>query len=93
MASTSTNFTKDPDDVLDYAFDWSSWLGGSDTISSFTAIGSPGITVNTTSHTSTTSTVWVSGGSAGIPYTVTHRITTAAGRTKDLTMTFRVTEQ
>jgi len=27
-------FSKDPDAVLDYSFDWSAWLGGSETISS-----------------------------------------------------------
>lgn len=92
MAASSANFTKDPDDVLDYSFDWTSWLGGSDTITGFTAIASPGITVQSSSFTTVVTIVWLSGGTSGIPYTVTHRITTALGRTKDLTMTFRVTE-
>ena len=89
MAALTANFTKDPDDVLDYTYDWTSWLNG-DQVSAFTAIPSPGITVNNTAFNTNSTTIWVSGGTAGFPYSVTHRITTSGGRQKDLTMTFRV---
>lgn len=89
MAASTYNFEKDPDDTLDYTFDWTAWLNG-DQISAFTAIPSPGITVTNTTFTTNATTAWVSGGTAGIPYYVTHRVTTAGGRQKDLTMTFRV---
>lgn len=92
MAALTANFTKDPDDVLDYTFDWTQWLNG-DQISSFTAIPSPGITISNTVYSTNATTVWVSGGTAGVPYTVTHRIITSGGRQKDLTMTFRVTNK
>lgn len=92
MAAITANFTKDPDDLLDYTFDWTNWLNG-DEIASFTAIPSPGITVASTTFSTGQTTVWLSGGAAGIPYTVTHRITTAGGRQKDLTMTLRVTNK
>lgn len=83
------DFTKDPDDILDYSFDWSAWLATNETVLTFTALPSPGISVNSTSNSATITTVWLSGGTAGQPYTVTHRITTNQGRQVDKTMTIR----
>lgn len=87
------DFTKDPDDVLDYSFDWTAWMATSETISTSTWIPSPGIVVNSTANTTLVATVWLSGGTAGIPYTVTNRIVTNQGRTVDRTMTIRVTNK
>lgn len=95
------DFTKDPDDVLDYGFDWGArWLSSGETISTSTWIASPGITVGTGSNganaptnTNSATTVWLTGGNAGVPYTVTNRITTNQGRTVDRTMTIRVTNK
>lgn len=84
------DFTKDPDAILDYGFDWSQWLGGGEQITSSTMFASPGINVNSSSNTTTSATVWLSGGTAGFPYTVTNRITTNQGRTDDRTITIRV---
>lgn len=89
----TADFTKDPDDRLDYSFDWSSWLANSETISTLAIIASPGITVDGTTNTNTITTVWLLGGQAGFPYTVTHRITTNQGRQVDRTMTIRVQNQ
>lgn len=80
-------FYKDPNEVLDYMFDWSTWLDG-DTISSATAISAPtGITKNSQSNTTTTVTIWLSGGTAGNAYDFTSEIVTAAGRTAQRTIT------
>lgn len=87
---TAYDFTKDPSDVLNYSFDWSRWLIG-DTIVSFTPTATAGLIINSQSFTPTQTTVILSGGTAGLPYTVTHEITTAAGLVKNLTMSFRVT--
>lgn len=84
------DFTKDPDDVLDYSFDWSAWLATSETISTSDWTPSAGIVVDSETNTTTTTTVWLSGGTAGQPYTVTNRITTNQARTVDRTMTIRV---
>lgn len=89
MASTST-FPKDSDAILDYEFNWTDWLSPSETISSYEIIASPGITVQSDTNTEDKVTVWLSGGTAGQPYTVTCRITTNQGRTDDRTMTIRV---
>jgi hypothetical protein len=85
-------FTKDPDAILDYAVDWSRWLAG-DTIAASVWIVPAGLTKVTESNTPTKAIVWLSGGSAGQTYTVTNRITTAAGRTEDRSFTIRVEER
>lgn len=88
-------FTKDPDAVLDYKFDWSSWLSTGETISSTTVTAETGLTVdsNSITDTSTSVTVWLSGGTANTNYDVTCQIVTSASRTDDRTMTIRVRER
>lgn len=83
-------FQKDPNAVLDYKFDWTDWLQTSETISTSTMTVQSGITKDSDSNTTTTATVWLSGGTEGIRYTVTNRITTNQGRTDDRTMLIRV---
>jgi hypothetical protein len=79
---------KDPDAVLDYQFDWSDWLG-SDTVSTSTWTVPTGITKVTDTKTTTTTTIWLSGGTAGNEYTITNRIVTAGGRTEDRSFLIR----
>lgn len=89
-------FTKDPQAVLDYKLDWSQWLPTNDTItnSTFTVVdaGAQGVVVDDTAFTPTTATVWLSGGLAGVRYTVTNHITTAAGREDDRSLRITVKE-
>lgn len=86
-----TTYLKDPDSKLDYEFDWASWLG-SDTISSY-AITVAGVTAVTDSATSTSVTVWVSGGTVGTDATIQCRITTAGGRIDDRTITLKIVQR
>jgi hypothetical protein len=46
----------------------------------------PGIVVSTSSSAPTTTTVWLSGGIAGVEYLVVNHITTAQGRQEDQTI-------
>jgi TRAP-type uncharacterized transport system substrate-binding protein len=85
-------FTKDPDAILDYAVDWGRWLAG-DTIAASVWLVPTGLTNVSETNTATKAIVWLSGGSAGVTYTVTNRITTAAGRTEDRSFTVRVEER
>lgn len=84
----ANSFLKDPESVLDYQIDWSTWLG-SDTIASSSWVIPTGITEDSDSNTTTTATVWLSGGTAGTTYTVTNRIVTAGGRTEDRSLTIK----
>lgn len=93
---------QDPDDVLDWEWDWSTWLAEADddTIDSHQVLidddSDTPLEVDTdaggSSNDDTTVTVWLSGGTAGTLVPVTVRITTADGRTADGTVTFHITE-
>lgn len=85
-------FTKDPQATLDYTVDWSAWLG-TDTIATSTWVLDAGITQANASLSGAQATVWVSGGVAGHMYSVTNRITTAAGRTDDRSILIRVADR
>ena len=86
-------FTKDPNAVLDYAFDWSDWLATGETISSHVITAQTGITKDSDSESDGVVTVWLSGGTAGINYKVACLITTTAGRTDERTMWIKVTDR
>jgi hypothetical protein len=90
MALTWPN--KDPDEVLDYELDWSARLG-TDTISSSTWTVPTGITKNSDSHTTTTTTVWLQGGTVAASYTFNNRIITAGGRTMDQSVKLKIKEK
>ncbi|HXS93176.1 MAG TPA: hypothetical protein VN736_01155 [Candidatus Limnocylindrales bacterium] len=80
-----TKFIKDPSATLDYTLDWSAWLKGaasSDTISSVVWTAQAGINIENQSNTTTTTTVWLSGGALGKTYRVECLITTQGGRTE-----------
>ena len=88
-----TNYPKDPDATLDYLIDWSDWLDD-DTISTSTWTVADGITQEAgATKTATTTTVWISGGTAGMSYAVTNHIVTTAGREDDRTFVVRVRER
>jgi hypothetical protein len=88
---TPDSFQKDPDEVLDYRINWSRTLeaapASSDTISTSSWAVTSGITVDSDSNTTTTATVFLSGGTAGVCYTITNTITTAGGRTFEASFT------
>lgn len=84
---------KDPDEVLDYQMDWSARLTSGDTISISTWIVPEGITKDSDSNTTTTATIWLSGGVAGSQYKFTNRVVTAGGRTMDQSVTITVVEK
>ena len=85
---------KDPQAVLDWAFDWSNWLATSEAI-----VGTPvitvdsGLTKDSQSNTTTKVTVWLSGGTLATTYKVACRITTNQGRTDERTIGIRITDR
>lgn len=85
-------FYKDPSAVLDYTIDWSDWLD-TDTISTSSWTVPSGITQSAETETTTTATVWLSGGTADNVYEVTNTITTAAGRTDQRTLIIHVVDK
>jgi hypothetical protein len=81
--------TKDAVDVCDYTINWydtsqTPVLAADETISTSTWSADTGITIVSSpaaSHTDTTTTVWLSGGTVNTPYKVYNTIVTSAGRT------------
>lgn len=87
-------FTKDPASTLDYTVDWDGddWLG-TDTIATSTWTVPSGLTQASSSNTTTTATVWLSGGVADQDYDVTNKIVTAGGRTDERTIRVQVRQR
>lgn len=83
------SFLKDPDEVESYVRDWTADLDG-DTIATSTWVVPSGITKDSDSNTTTTATIWLSGGTLDEDYALVNRITTAGGRTLDKTLTFLI---
>lgn len=83
---------KDSQAVKDYSENWAPFLAG-DLITASTWTPDPGITVNSSQFTTTTTTVWVSGGTPGLEYSITNHITTAGGRQEDETIVFLISEE
>lgn len=76
-------WVKDPEAVVDFAFDWSTWLASGDTIDTFTVTVPSGITLDSSSEASGVVTAWISGGTAGTTYIVECKIVTTQGRTDE----------
>lgn len=96
MTATGYHATikKDPAALRDYGFDWSDYLDDlSDTISSSMWSADTGITIASTSNTTTTALVWLSGGTAGSQYRVVNTITTTGGRTDQRTLLINCVER
>ena len=88
-----TRYIKDPDAVLDYAFDWRAWLASEETISSHTVTVDPGLTKNSDSESSGIVTVWLSGGTAGVGYNVACKIVTNENRTEERSISIKCVER
>lgn len=91
MATKVQTFRKDPHAVLDYVLDWGdSYLAIDETISTSAWTVATGITKDSDSKTDTTTTIWLSGGTANESYSIACKIVTSASRTDERTFTVRV---
>lgn len=79
----SAVFEKDPDATLDYSVIWTDWLAEGDSIVNAAAIADDGITLGADALNGSVHTIWLSGGTPGLRYRVTSRVTSAQGRTDD----------
>jgi hypothetical protein len=85
--------TKDPNEVLDFYVDWSSRLSEvspADTIATSSWSATNGLTVDSSTNTTTSATVWVSGGTDRKYSELTNRVVTASGRTFDHTIVVKL---
>jgi hypothetical protein len=88
---TYTFDPKDPDEKSDYQFDWASkFLATGETISATTWTLTSGITKQSDTKTTGTTTIWLTGGTDGSDYDIANKITTSAGRIFERTATIPV---
>jgi hypothetical protein len=85
------SFVKDPEAEVDYQIDWSSYLSGATITSSLWT--APGLSITSDSYTSTTATVWLSGGQINERYIARNKITTSAGQTDVRGITITVAQR
>lgn len=87
-------FYKDPDAVLDYAMDWSTWLSSGEAISTWlVAADSSLITVSTHSHAAGVVTAWLSGGVVGSAYTISVKVVTSSSRTEERSFKVKIKQR
>lgn len=92
-ANGKATIIKDPDENLDYSFNWADYLSPtSDTIESvvFAAVGA---TLGTASNTTTLATAFVSGGVSGSTATLSCAITTAQARVAQRSVYLKIKER
>lgn len=76
---------KDPQETLDYKIDWNPRLAG-DTIFNSTWVVPGGLTVNSDTNDTTTTTIWLTGGTLDVSYLLTNTIVTTGARTMEQTV-------
>ncbi len=82
---------KDPDDILDYAVDWSARLDTGDTIVTSTFVVVDGtVEIGDTSIVGGKTIVWLSAGTDGETCNIRNRIVTGGGRQMDMTVQLKV---
>lgn len=93
MACSTATFTKDPEAILDYIFDWSDWLATGEIITSATITVPTGLTKASQTTTTTEVIAWISGGVVTTTYRVECKITTNSNRTDVRAINIRVADR
>jgi hypothetical protein len=93
-------YEKQPAEVKDYDIDYSDWLiPAADTINGITTAvtsetqATPTLVVDYTQQTITLSKLWISGGTVGVQYKVTVRMTSAGGRIDESELIFSIKDR
>lgn len=93
-------YEKQPAEVKDYDIDYAEWLGPvGDTVATATTTVTcdaepvPTLLVDSVETSDTLVKLWVSGGTGGVSYKVTVRMTTAGGRLDESELVFKVKDR
>jgi hypothetical protein len=91
MSSILKRYKQGTNERLDRDIDFGEWLAQhADTIASHEIIADAGITVYSSSVVGDVVKVMLTGGSAGVAYKITARVTTTGGRKKEASIVLRV---
>ena len=82
-------FLKDPAAVLDYSLDFTDWLVEGEVLTAASWSVPGGLTKDSDTFSSTSTTVWLSDGTVGTDYTVTAQVSTAT-RTDERSVLIKV---
>lgn len=85
-----TIFKKTPNEIYDYGFNFAPKLDVGDTLSTSTWTIPAGLTVGATGNNTTSTSVFLSGGTVGNDYACVNRVTTAGGRAIERDFVLRV---
>lgn len=85
-----TTHTKTVLEVYDYGFNYADFLDTADTISTSTWTIPAGLTTGASSNNTTTTSVFLSGGTLNADYSCVNRVVTAGGRTFERTFILRI---
>lgn len=82
---------KDPNSNIDYGEDWNDttygpWLEVGETITASVWVVPSGLVGGAESNSTTQTSIFLTGGTVGVTYTLVNRITTSAARTEDRSM-------
>lgn len=81
------NFAKASDAHIEYTARWATWLAGDVITESAWSVEPSGeMEITQSTNTTTTATVWLSGGTPGTIYEVTNRVTTIGNRSEVCTI-------
>lgn len=75
-----------------YTLDWEKWLNGDTIDDSSWSLSGDGLVAESISHTTTTTTIKIGGGSTGKEYMVTNKISTDDGSVDDKSFYLRVVD-
>lgn len=81
---------KDPEEVLDYDIDWTLRLDGDTIESSNWTIDSGSVVKNSDTFSTTSTKIWLSGGTLGESCLLTNLITTTGARTMDQSVKLKI---
>ena len=86
-------FVKQPNEILDYDVDYSAWfVGRGDTATAISITTEPGIVLTGYSLVGTMAKVVLSGGTDGVKYKITVRLTTSSGIVREADFSVAVKE-
>lgn len=92
-AAGKATITKDPDETLDYSFDWGDYLAPISDVIDSASFEVVGLTLDSQSNTTTTTTAIVSGGVVGVTGVLTSTIKTSQGRIVQRSIYLKIKER
>lgn len=90
MGALTWSEPKDPDEIEDFSVNWAGRLDEGDTVATSIWDVPVGLTMESNGFTASTTTIWLSGGTAGQSYEFNNRVVTTGGRTFDQEIWLRV---